>query len=519
MSDRFYLFKHIPLFYTYNNFIYQSLSSRLNSFCTLFDNAYAGGQEISSRNLFGLHLNPEFWGEVNKSLESGAIKVSDCCVDISDVTLRSVNYVENIQPCLLHENSSGRFGAGPDSSERDTATIIALRQEVFDKGEVYRIYESPSGVRQMAVGRRAAGDQYAIIVSMGLARIDEAGMVMGKVLPTIALLLFALAVAVSWLLSSWMAQPLVRLSAAARKVANGDYDVHVDEEGDDEMGLLARDFNHMAYEVQQTSLLQRELMANVSHDLRTPLTLIKGYAETVRDITGDEKLKRDEQLNIIMDEADRLSGLVNSVMEYTKVSSGTEKPEKVRFDMSELCEEVAERYEALCDKNHWTLDLKLEEAQVYADPAMMERVLHNLLGNATHHIGKDGYFALRCLAQPGGGCRVEVEDHGLGIRQDDLPHIFDRYYRSRSDSGKVGAGLGLSITKAIFQSHEFRFGVDSTPGEGSVFWFIMTDLPPAQDQDGDGKNDKPRREWRRWHRRSASRTEKDNAPRELESGS
>ena len=456
---------------TYNHFIYESLEQRLDAFTALFDEAYQNGQEISRRDLFGLQLNTEFWSGVNQVLSDGEIQVSDCCVDISDTTLRSVNYVENVQPCLLHENTSSRFGASAGSTERDTAAIIELRQEVFEKGELYRICESPSGVRQMVVGRLAAGGGYAIIVSTGLARIDEAGMVMNMLQPTMILVLFIISVAVSWLLSSWLSQPLVRLSVAARKVAQGDYDVHVEEQGDDEMTLLAREFNHMAQEVKQSSQLQRELLANVSHDLRTPLTLIKGYAETLRDITGEDKAKRDEQLNIIMDEADRLSGLVNSVMEYTKVSSGTEKPEKVRFDMSQLCEEVAERYEAVCAKNGWELHLELEPAQVYADPGMMERVLHNLLGNAMHHIGPDNVFILRVNVPEKGTVRVEVADHGAGIAKEDLPYIFDRYYRSRSDAGKVGTGLGLSITKAILQSHGFRFGVNSTLGEGSCFWF------------------------------------------------
>ena len=106
---------------------------------------------------------------------------------------------------------------------------------------------------------------------------------------------------------------------------------------------------------------------------------------------------------------------------------------------------------------------------------MMERVLHNLLGNATHHMGQDGIFILRCIPLHAGGCRVEVEDHGPGILPEDLPHVFDRYYRSRKDQGKVGSGLGLSITKAILQQHGFAFGVNSIPGHGATFWFEMQD--------------------------------------------
>ena len=151
----------------------------------------------------------------------------------------------------------------------------------------------------------------------------------------------------------------------------------------------------------RSAQLEKDILANVSHDLRTPLTLIKGYAETVRDITGDDKAKRTEQCSIIVDETDRLSALVNSVMELSKVSSGAEKLNPVDFDMSQLCFEVAGRYDAVCEQNGWTLQLEAnKECMVRADPAMMERVLHNLLGNATHHMGADGVFVLRDAVAP-----------------------------------------------------------------------------------------------------------------------
>ena len=125
----------------------------------------------------------------------------------------------------------------------------------------------------------------------------------------------------------------------------------------------------MAKEVQHASQMQRDLLANVSHDLRTPLTLIKGYAETVRDLTGDDKKHRDEQMNIIVDETDRLTALVSSVMELSKVTSGALKCEKVHFDMGQLCDEVSERYDAVCAQNGWELKLELpeEELPVYAE--------------------------------------------------------------------------------------------------------------------------------------------------------
>lgn len=206
-----------------------------------------------------------------------------------------------------------------------------------------------------------------------------------------------------------------QLSEGAREIADGNYNVQVPVVRNDELGLLGREFNHMAQEVKRSAQLEKDILANVSHDLRTPLTLIKGYAETVRDITGDDKAKRTEQCSIIVDETDRLSALVNSVMELSKVSSGAEKLNPVDFDMSQLCFEVAGRYDAVCEQNGWTLQLEAnKECMVRADPAMMERVLHNLL--ATPPTIWVRTVCLCCGPSPcqTGGCRVEVEDHGPG---------------------------------------------------------------------------------------------------------
>ena len=163
-------------------------------------------------------------------------------------------------------------------------------------------------------------------------------------------------------------------------------------------------------------------------------------------------------------------------MELSKVTSGADRCERVNFDMGQLCDEVSERYDAICAQNGWQLKLELpdEELPVYADPDMMQRALHNLLGNAFHHIGADGVVVLRAVPQEK-GCRIEIEDHGPGIPPEDLPYIFDRYYRARQDSGRTGTGLGLSITKAILQQHGFAFGVNSAVGKGSTFWFEMVD--------------------------------------------
>ena len=422
----------------YNRTIRAKLDGKAAAITAMIDQA---DKPISNRSYLGLTLNEEFWSGVSGTFQDKKINVDGCCVDFSDTTLRCLKAYESMYPCLLHE-STGAFG-GDFGYNVDTRVAIQLRQKLFEEGSLYQIIRIGSSM-QMCVGRLSADGQYGVIVSTSLAQITTAAEVR-------------------------------KLSNGAQEIAAGNYDVAIRVEHHDEIGRLAEDFNHMAAEVKRSAQLEKDILANVSHDLRTPLTLIKGYAETVRDLTGDDDAKRTEQCNIIVDETDRLSTLVNSVMELSKVQSGAEKPSLVDFDMSELCFEVAGRYDALCDKNHWHLDLQADEAcPVSADPAMMERVLHNLLGNAFHHIGSDGVVVLRAIPQQR-GCRIEVEDHGPGIPPEDLPYLFDRYYRARQDSGRSGTGLGLSITKAILQQHGFAFGVNSAVGQGSTFWFEMAD--------------------------------------------
>lgn len=454
----------------YNATIRQNLIDKASAITAIFDQT---DSEISSRDFGVLQLDDDFWTALGQTFSDKKINMDGYCVDFSDSTLRCLKAYESMFPCLLHE-SSGSF-SGEFGYNLNTRQLITFRQELFEEGSLYKIVQIGS-TRQMLVGQLSADGKYGIIVSTGMAQITTAAEVLRSILWPVALILLVLDLLFAMLFSRWFTRPVQQLSSGAKEIAAGNYDIQLSVVHHDEIGQLAEDFNHMAAEVKRSAQLEKDILANVSHDLRTPLTLIKGYAETVRDLTGTDAEKRTEQCNIIVDETDRLSALVNSVMELSKVQSGAEKPNLIDFDMGELCFEVAGRYDALCDQNHWHLELQADEAApVRADPAMMERVLHNLLGNAFHHIGADGQVMLRVLPQAD-GCRVEIEDHGPGIPPEDLPYIFDRYYRARQDSGKVGTGLGLSITKAILQQHGFAFGVNSAVGQGSTFWFVMRDV-------------------------------------------
>lgn len=415
-----------------------------------------------------VYLNSDFIKEV----DALGLPLQGKCFDISNSGNLHMAGHEGLQEhCLIHPKTELNFWNASSNFNWDSTTAIKLRFEVQQIGSVTRIYKSEknSGVSQLVVAKQA-GD-YTVIASTDLQRIDEAGRVMKNQLTLVGTILLLVSVVGAIVFSRWFTKPITQLSNAAREIARGNYNVKVVTQGNDEISELCEDFNIMTKEVARTSQLQRELIANISHDLRTPLTLIKGYAETVRDLTGDNAVKRSEQLSVIIDETDRLSGLVNSVMELSRYSSGTEMPHKVKFNLSQLCEEAAYRYTDICEKNGYNLVVETEDnCVINADAEQLLRVIHNLLSNALHHVGADGFIAVKTSLK-NGVVRLEIIDHGDGINENDLPYIFDRYYRTRASAGKVGTGLGLSITKAILQNHGFAYGVESVANAGTKFWF------------------------------------------------
>ena len=363
----------------YTTHIQKQLTEQAEAIVARMDEAIGKGETLSYW-AFGsrLYVNNTFFNALRDDIfELGGM--SSFCIDISDTTLRQIFKVDNLSYCNLHRTRP------TDTADEQTAytTARAMRQLCRESGGtvVRKINPpTPSGSVQLMVGRMTSDGNYTVLVTTSLMHVAEAGKVLSTVLPLAAALIFAFSMSAAWLFSEWFTKPLRALSGAARQVAQGNYAVHVDSVRNDELGDLAQEFNHMAKEVQHASQMQRDLLANVSHDLRTPLTLIKGYAETVRDLTGDDKKHRDEQMNIIVDETDRLTALVSSVMELSKVTSGALKCEKVHFDMGQLCDEVSERYDAVCAQNGWQLKLEIpdEELPVCADPDMMQRALHNL---------------------------------------------------------------------------------------------------------------------------------------------
>ncbi len=282
----------------------------------------------------------------------------------------------------------------------------------------------------------------------------------------IGALIFAFALAKSiWL-------PMQRMSASARRLATGDYDAKFEGGEYKESQELAEALNYAAEELAKADNLKKELVANISHDLRTPLTMIKGYGEVMRDIPEENT---PENVQVIIDETERLTNLVNDMLDLSKLSAGTIKPQTEEFNLTETVKEVMLRYGKLTEKDGYDISFEhTEEVYVRADKTMILQVVYNLINNAVNYSSDDKRVVVSQKISDG-KVRISVRDNGTGIAPEDLPLVWDRYYKVDKvhKRATVGTGLGLSIVKGVLESHGASYGVDSKVGEGSTFWFEL----------------------------------------------
>lgn len=291
----------------------------------------------------------------------------------------------------------------------------------------------------------------------------------------VSIVFIVIAVLLSIYATRKIANPISKTNSAAKELAKKNYDVEFDATGYLEVEELNATLNYAKTELAATEKLQRELIANISHDLRTPLTMITGYGEVMRDLPGENT---PENIQIIIDEATRLSSLVNDLLDLSKLQSGTVQPQKTRYCLTDSISDIFERYSKLREQEGYTITFESNEnVWVFADELKISQVIYNLVNNAVNHAGEDKTVIVTQSVK-GKKVKIEVTDHGEGIEPDKLQYIWDRYYKVDKEHkrGVIGTGLGLSIVKSILDAHGAHYGVRSTLGKGSVFWFELDAL-------------------------------------------
>ena len=324
----------------------------------------------------------------------------------------------------------------------------------------------------VSVREDGRGNSFVIMQDSELKPLDVTVNTLQRQFGWIMCILIMGALIMALALSRMICLPMQRMSQSAKRLAKGDYNAHFEGGGYREAEELADALNYAASELQKNDNLQKELVANISHDLRTPLTMIKGYGEVIRDIPDENT---PENVQVIIDETERLTELVNDMLDLSKIRAGTRKPEIEVFELTETIAAVLMRYEKFTEQQAYVINFEREVSVcVKADRTMILQVVYNLVNNALNYTGDDKTVTIT-QAVYDGKVRVSVTDTGVGIAEDDLPYIWDRYYKVDKVHKRavVGTGLGLSIVKGILESHGARYGVESRLGEGSTFWFEL----------------------------------------------
>lgn len=408
------------------------------------------------------------WGEEGFTTDSldRIAHDNDTCVLIQDRYGLSVySYDIMGKNCLLHSSGASLAKYRKLAYESTTGIYYAeVKNSRFQNNTL--IFSMLIGTKEDPIGY--------LLLNTSLEPLESTVDILRVQMLQVSLAMLVLAFGISIFLSSLVATPIVRITRSAEKLAQGDYNVKFNGRGYTETEQLAETLNYASNEITKIDTMRRDLMANISHDLRTPLTMVKAYAEMIRDLSGDDPVKRDEHLGIIIEESDRLAALVNDIMDLTKLENGSAEINKEPFCVGSRLKEIMTRYTLLSERDGYKFYVSAdEEAWGEADLIKFDQIIYNLVNNAVNYSGEDKSIYIMEVCTPK-TIQISVTDTGAGIDKELMPLIFDRYYRAEKHKREViGTGLGLSIVKQIFILHGFKFGVKSEEGVGSTFWFEM----------------------------------------------
>jgi signal transduction histidine kinase len=346
-----------------------------------------------------------------------------------------------------------------------------------------------SAVLEQLPGTQARG----IVVAKPAAGLGE---VFGDLVPRLlfsGLIGVAAALVLGFLLAQSVGAPLRNIARAARNVARGNYRQRVPATGPREVRDLASNFNRMTEEVQRSQQTLRDFLANISHELKTPLTSIRGFSEAMLDGTIDDEAGIDRSARIINTESNRVLRLVEELLDLSRIESGQVHMRQEDLSLNELFEHVSEIFARRSEDTGVGLEIRPQgNARITGDFDRLEQVLNNLLDNAFRHTPQGGVVRLTSRDLQPGVVQITVSDTGVGIPQEDVPHLFERFYRARQNgsaavngsagtSGTKGYGLGLAITREIVRAHGGEIWATSELGRGTTFVFTLpTTTKPAR---------------------------------------
>ncbi len=393
-------------------------------------------------------------------------------------TLDEISYQENL--CIEITSSNSTLYRSSTTSNCLFSKGI-LKESFINSGSYEETYnlENPKFTNKSILEAIKLDNNLYAFLSTSLEPIDSTAKILKEQLIIISILILSLSLLIGYFISKRLSKPIVDISRKANLIAKGKIKKEFTSDSDIlEIEDLNNSLNEMMVELGKTEELEKDLLANVSHDLKTPLTMIKAYAEMVRDLTYNNKEKRDSNLNIIIEETDRLTLLVNDILALSKLQQSMDNLVLSEFDLIILIKNILKRFTIYEEKYGYKIIFKhtnIRKLIIKADQKKIEQVLYNLIINAINYTGDDMTVVIN-ISKVNNLYKVEVIDSGKGIDKKDLDSIFDKYYKSEKKHKRnlYGTGLGLSIVKSIFILHNYEYGVDTKKEKGSSFYFYVS---------------------------------------------
>lgn len=389
---------------------------------------------------------------------------------------------------LVVETIYSGFIVSKDNTSKENETTVELTDEelvndainqLIDAESEYVRYQFKNGndvegslyVYATKVKNSIIGDGFLVLRTSQQALVDTISIIQMQLI-IVTVFIIIVAFFISYYISRRISKPIIEMSKLAKKWADGDESIVFTNDSYQELYELCETLNYSKEAISQTSVLQRDLLANVSHDLKTPLTMIKAYAEMIRDLSGDVKEKRDAHTNVIIAETDRLTMLVNDILDLSKLQNKMMQNELAILNFSKLCERVIYRFDEFVEQSGYKIIKEIEpDLYVSCDEKKIEQVIYNLVGNSINYTGNDKIIFVKVSLQDN-LVLFESIDTGKGISKDNIGTIWEKYYRFSDTHQRPikGTGLGLSIVKTILESHKVKFGVISKKDVGSNFF-------------------------------------------------
>lgn len=318
----------------------------------------------------------------------------------------------------------------------------------------------------------AADYSSIIMVSGNISPLNATTETLASQMRYIALFMIVAVAILTLLMYRHIAKPIIGITSNAKQLPQGKYTVDSKTNRYKEAADLNNTLVQAANDIQKADKAKRDLISNVSHDLRTPLTMIGGYGEMMIDLPEE---KTDENIQVIVDETKRLNALVNDLLDMSRLQDGRIVLHKEVFDISALLKTQLQKYDVYRMQEGYTIESELLDAiYVNADKKRIEQVINNFLNNAVNYGGEAKHIIVREIKKEN-TVRIEVQDFGEGIDPKDLDNIWDRYYKVDKEHVRVanGSGIGLNIVKQLLELHGVPYGVNSSKGKGSTFYFEM----------------------------------------------